>query len=307
MSKLENSMEILQSVSDAIVGVAKQVSPSVVRVGAGRGSGSGLVWSSDGYIVTSNHVVERSDSVEVGLDGGRSLEAKLVGQDNDSDIALLKIEGASGLKPLQLGDSSNLQVGQFVLAVANPFGSNPAVTSGIVTSSRRSFGWRWGRGSLDNVVITDARLNPGYSGGPLVDAGGKVIGINAAYAYSRGIAIPINTVKTVVDKLAKEGRIKRGYLGVVLNEIEFPEELSKQTGQEGGLMVVSVSTESPAKKAGVAIGDVIVKLDQKPVEGLYDLQRLLNDEIIGKEVKLSVLRAEKSLELKITPGDAVSQ
>lgn len=308
MSKVISSTDILQSVSDAIVGVAKQVSPSVVRVGSGRGSGSGVVWSSDGHIVTSNHIVERSDRVEIGLQDSKSVEAKVMGQDYDSDIALLKVEGVSGLQPIKVGDSTNLQVGQFVLAVGNPFGEHPAVTSGIITSSRRSFGWRWGR-MLDNVVITDARLNPGYSGGPLVDAGGKMIGVNAAYMFSRGIAIPINTVKSVADKLAKEGRIKRGHLGVVLNDIELPEEIAKQPqiNQDSGLMIVSVSANSPAKRAGVSIGDIIVKLDGQSITGLYDLHRLLTDEVIGKETKLSVLRAEKLTELKITPSDAVSQ
>ncbi len=315
--KTVEAIEVLQEISDAVVLLAKQVSSSVVRVGAGRGSGSGVVWSDDGYIVTSNHVVDRSDSVEIGLGDGSTIEAKIVGQDRETDVALLKIEAdlkKNGLVPIQRGDSDKLEVGQFVLALANAFGDRPAATSGIITSAHRNLrgGSRWGGrrmwfAPMEEIVVTDARLNPGYSGGPLVDAQGRMIGLSAAYAFSRGLAIPVNVVKDVAEKLAKEGRIRKGYLGVMLNEVELPEESAKQLGQDEGLMVLSVSPDTPAKKAGLAMGDVIVKLAGKKVENLYDLQRLLTDQVIGREITISVLRSEKLQEFKITPSDYVSQ
>jgi S1-C subfamily serine protease len=313
-NKTVNSSEVLQGISDALTGLVKGISPSVVRVGAGRGSGTGIVWGADGTIVTSNHVIDGASSIEVGLGDGNTVEAKVVGQDNESDVAVLKIEGAkTNLQPIKKGDSDRLEVGQLVIAVANAFGGEPAATFGIVTSPRRSFGWgrrgrgMWGRGPTDGVVVTDARLNPGYSGGPLVDSSGRMVGLNAAYAFSRGLAVPVNVVASVADKLGKEGRIRRGYLGVILNEVELPEETAKQLGQEDGLMVLGVSKDTPAKKAGVAMGDVIVKLDGNKVEDLYDLQHLLTDEVIGKEVELTVLRSEKMVDLKITPSDVVPQ
>ena len=305
MSKTTSSSAILESISDAIVEVAGKVSPSVVRVGAGRWrGGTGTVWSKDGHIVTSNHVVGGMREVEVGFNDGTKHVAKVVGRDPYSDIALLKVD-SDNLTPAETGNSDSLKVGQFVLAVANPFGKQPSATSGIVTNPAYSIrGW-WG-GGLDKVVVTDARLNPGYSGGPLVDARGRLVGINAAYANNRGISVPVNTVKTVVDKLMHDGRIKRAYMGITADTIRLPEHLSSQTqvNQANALIVYGVDQDSAAKKAGLAIGDVIVKLDGKPVETLMDLRELLDDKAIGRRVNLSVLRGEKFTELTITPTEA---
>jgi len=305
MSKTTSSSAILESISDAIVDVAGKVSPSVVRVGAGRWrGGTGTVWSKDGHIVTSNHVVGGMREVEVGFNDGTKHVAKVVGRDPYSDIALLKVD-SDNLTPAETGNSDSLKVGQFVLAVANPFGKQPSATSGIVTNPAYSIrGW-WG-GGLDKVVVTDARLNPGYSGGPLVDARGRLVGINAAYANNRGISVPVNTVKTVVDKLMHDGRIKRAYMGITADTIRLPEHLSSQTqvNQANALIVYGVDQDSAAKKAGLAIGDVIVKLDGKPVETLMDLRELLDDKAIGRRVNLSVLRGEKFTELTITPTEA---
>jgi S1-C subfamily serine protease len=159
---------------------------------------------------------------------------------------------------------------------------------------------------MDKVVVTDARLNPGYSGGPLVDARGRMIGINAAYANNRGISVPVNTVKGVVDKLMHDGKIKRAYMGITADSINLPDNLSKQAGigQDAGLIVYGVDQDSAAKKAGLAIGDVIVKLDGKPVESLIDLRGLLDDKAIGRHVNISVLRGEKLTQLTITPTEA---
>src|SRR5438067_11726796 len=300
MSKQTNSSAILESISDAIVDVTEKVSRSVVRVGAGRWrGGTGTVWSKDGHIVTSNHVIGDMREVEVGFSDGTKHTAKVVGRDPFSDIALLKID-SNNLTPVEPGNSDNLKVGQFVLAVSNPFGRQPSATSGIVTNPAYSVrGW-WGS-TMDKVVVTDARLNPGYSGGPLVDARGRMIGINAAYANNRGISVPVNTVKGVVDKLMHDGKIKRAYMGITAETIRLPDNL---VGQPAGLIIYGVDQDSAAKKAGVAIGDVIVKLDGKPVETLADLRGLLDDGAIGKQVRLSVLRGEKLTELTITPTEA---
>ncbi len=305
MSKENDSSAILESISNAIVDVTDKISPSVVRVGSGRWrGGTGTVWSKDGHIVTSNHVIGEMDEVEVGFSDGTSRTAKVAGRDPYSDIALLKVD-SDNLTPAETGNSDNLKVGQFVLALANPFGRHASATSGIVTNPAYSVrGW-WG-GAMDKVVVTDARLNPGYSGGPLVDARGRVVGINAAFANNRGISVPVNTVKTVVSKLMHDGKIKRAYLGITADQIRLPEDLASQAeiGQTGGLIVYGVSKDSAAKRAGLAIGDVIVKLDGKPVENLTELRGQLDDQAIGKRVKVAVLRGEKFTELTITPTEA---
>ncbi len=304
MSKTTSS-SVLESISDAIVDVTEKISPSVVRIGAGRWrGGTGTVWTKDGHIVTSNHVVGQMREVEVGFSDGTKSTAKVVGRDPFSDIALLKVDN-DHLTPVETGNSDSLKVGQFILALANPFGRTPSATSGIVTNPAYSVrGW-WG-GTMDKVVVTDARLNPGYSGGPLIDAKGKIVGINAAYANNRGLSVPVNTVKTVVDKLMHDGRIKRAYMGITADSINLPDRLSEQSdiGQKEGLIVYGVDQDSAARQAGLALGDVIVKLDGKPVENLVDLRTLLDDKAIGKQVKLSVLRGEKLTELTITPTEA---
>src|SRR6267143_409547 len=305
MSKQTNSSAILESISDAIVDVTEKVSKSVVRVGAGRWrGGTGTIWSKDGHIVTSNHGIGDMREVEVGFSDGTKHTAKVVGRDPFSDIALLKID-SNNLTPVDVGNSDNLKVGQFVLAVSNPFGRQPSATSGIVTNPAYNVrGW-WGA-SMDKVVVSDARLNPGYSGGPLVDARGRVIGINAAYANNRGISVPVNTVKSVIDKLMQDGKIKHAYLGIVADSIRLPENIANQPeiNQPGGLIIYNVEQDSAAKKAGLAMGDVVVKLDGKQVEDIMDLHEMLDDKAIGKRVKLSVLRGEKLIELTATPTES---
>ncbi len=305
MSKTSDSSGILESISNAIVGVTDKLSSSVVRVGAGRWrGGTGTVWSKDGHIVTSNHVLGGMREIDVGFSDGTKRTAKIVGRDPYSDIALLKVDG-DHLTPAEAGDSDGLKVGQFVLALANPLGKQPAATSGIVTNPSFSV-QAWGGGGMDKVVVTDARLNPGYSGGPLVDAKGRVVGINAAFANNRGISVPVNTVKTVVNKLMQDGRIKRAYMGITADSIRLPDHLADQAdiGQNGGLIVYGVDQDSAAKRAGLAIGDVIMKLDGKPVESLMDLREVLDDKAIGKKVTVSVLRGEKPTDLTITPTEA---
>jgi S1-C subfamily serine protease len=296
------SLEILKSLSDATAEIVEKVAPSVVSVSCGMARGSGVVWSSDGYIVTCSHVTGRRKAVMVGLGEGKGLEAKVVGHDPYSDIALLKIEGQT-LKPADLGDSEALKTGQFVLALANPFNRKPSATSGIITNvagSIRGFGGI----AMENVIITDAQLNPGYSGGPLVDVSGNVIGLNTAYAWSRGIAIPINPIRNIVNELMHDGKIKRAYLGIEAGTIPLPADVATnaETPQDTAVLVLSVEKNSAARKAGLALGDIIVKFEEKPVANLYDLTKLLTAEKIGKQAILSILRGEQVLELTVTPS-----
>jgi S1-C subfamily serine protease len=305
----------LVSFSEAIEDVADKVSQSVVSVRSRiRGNGSGVIWSTDGHIITCSHIVRGLDEAEVSLSNGKSYPAKVIGNDPYSDIALLKIEANDNksipLKPIDIADSESLKAGQFILALANPYGEYPSITEGIITSERSSIvggGVGWWAGMLDSIVITDARLNPGYSGGPLVDVEGKMIGLNVAYISSRGIAIRAGKVKNIADQLTKDGEIKKGYLGIITNTISLPAEVSAQLEpvQEEGLMVLSVEKDTPAKKSGLLIGDIIVRFDNEPVTNMHELRRqLLKQEVVGKSVNLTMLRGEKKMELTITPGEA---
>jgi S1-C subfamily serine protease len=244
------------------------------------------------------------DAVQVRPGEGVVLEAKVVGQDPYSDIALLKTE-PNGLKPVETGDSGRLRVGQFVLALANPYALKSSATSGIITSVNRTIRGYWGP-SIENAIVTDARLNPGYSGGPLVDASGRVIGLNIAYFSGRGIAVPINTVKSMLDQLKREGGVKRGYLGIVSDSIPIPQEIAtlSSVNQDEGLIILSVEKDSPARKAGLTFGDVLVKFNSKPVTELHELGRYLREDVVGKTVPVQVLRGEKLTELTVTPKEA---
>lgn len=303
---MSNSTNSLVQISDGMVGLVDQVSPSVVQVSAGRrGFGSGTIWDKEGRIVTGAHVVGRSSNVKVTLPSGKSYAAKIIGQDMFSDVALLQVEGGEKnelLRPIVLGDSSKISTGQLVFALANPFGEKVSATFGIITNASSMIGGRmpW----ADNVIISDAKLNPGYSGGPLVDASGKMIGLNAAYFANRGISIPINSLKDTVSALSVEGSVKRAFLGVVSDAISLPQEFVDELKQEEGLIVFLVESGTPAKKAGVAIGDIIVKLDSKPIRSFGDLRRVLTSKVIGKPTTLSVLRGEKLTELTVTPSEA---
>lgn len=303
MSQTSSNLQILKSLSDATTELVQKLVPSVVSINSAMTRGTGIVFRPDGYIVTCNHVLGRSASVRIGL-GEKILEAKTVGVDPYSDIALLKTE-QKGLKAIELGDSEKLNTGQFVLALANPFNRQLSAASGIITSVGSTLrGWRGT--AMENVIATDARLNPGFSGGPLVDVSGKMIGLNAAYVWSRGIAIPINKVRDTVERLMTAGKIKRAYLGIVSDTVSIPEEVESQVhiDQNTGVMVFSVEPGTPAKKAGLTMGDVIVKFNEKPVTSFYDLPRLLADDVIGRKTKLSILRGEKLVEITIVPTAA---
>ena len=294
----------MQSFSNAVTELAESVSPSVVNVNAGRRGGSGIVWSSDGLIVTASHVVGHSTAPTVALSDGKELEAKVVGRDPYTDIALLKVD-ASGLAPVKLGSADSIRVGQFILALANATGKRPSATSGIITGHRRSMRGFWGV-MIEDAVVSDAKLNPGYSGGPLVDASGNLLGMNVAYFAGRGIAVSADSLKETVEKISRDGRVKKGFLGVVVEPVELPGELARspEVGQDEGLLVRSVEMGSPAKSAGVALGDIILRLGDAQATDEYELHKALSGDVVGKTLALRILRAEKGVDLKVTPREA---
>ncbi|HYR04006.1 MAG TPA: trypsin-like peptidase domain-containing protein [Nitrososphaerales archaeon] len=290
---------ILQTISGEIERIAENVGRSVVSIGSGQGNGSGIAWD-EHTVVTAYHVVRGADEVSIGTEDGRKLVGKVAGRLRRSDLAVLKVDAS--LAPIQKGDSDGLKAGQFVLALANPFSSRTSVTSGIITGANRTIGGWWGM-TIEDAVITDARVNPGYSGGPLVDASGQLIGMNVAYFSKRGIAVPVNTIAKVVKRLAEGKPFKRAYLGIVSNPVALPAEVSsdQRVGQETGVMVLSIEDGTPAKKSGLAFGDVILKFNGKSVSNSEDLTSFLGEEAIGKQAKLAVLRGGNVVELEITP------
>jgi serine protease Do len=294
-----NSIGILQTISGEIERIAESAGRSVVSVSSDHGNGSGIVWDQH-TVVTAYHVVRGAEEVSIGTEDGKRVTAKVTGRFRRSDIAVLTVEGA--LTPIERGDSEGLKAGQFVLALANPFAARTSVTSGIITGANRSIGGWWGM-TIENAVITDARVNPGYSGGPLVDASGRLIGMNVAYVSKRGIAVPVNTISKVVERLATGKPFRRAYLGIVSNPVALPDEVSsdQKVGQETGVMVFSVEDGTPAKQSGLAFGDVILRFNGKSVSSSEDLTGLLGEEAIGKQAKLSVLRGGNVVELEITP------
>ena len=249
--------------------------------------------SRDGYILTNNHVVEEADQIKVKLCNGKEYEGKVVGRDPKTDLALLKIEGASDLHPLKLGNSEDLKVGSWVVAVGSPFGLEQTVTAGIVSAKGRVIG----SGPYDNFIQTDASINPGNSGGPLINMKGEVVGINTAIiAEGQGIgfAIPINMAKEIAPQLQDKGHVTRGWLGVSIQEMT--PELAKSLGlkEKKGALVAQVVPGSPAEKAGIEQGDVILEFDGKEVSDSKDLPRIVASTPVGKIVTVKMSREGKS-------------
>ncbi len=304
--------DLLDAYSRAVVRASEQVSPSVVNVEVrqrqgSRGTGSGFLFTPDGLILTNSHVVHHAVHVDLTLTDGRRMQADLVGEDPDTDLAVLRI-GAPGLAPARLGDSRSLQVGQVVIAIGNPYGFQYSVTAGVVSALGRSLRARSGR-LIDDVIQTDAALNPGNSGGPLVTAQGLVVGVNTAVilpAQGLCFAIPINTAKLVAARLIKDGKIRRGYLGMGGQNVPIPRRLVRayHLPDETGILVVSIEDGSPAKRAGLAEGDVIVRYGVHSVAGIDDLHRLLIDEEVGVRSTLAVLRGAEIVSLDIVPGES---
>ncbi len=299
--------QLLDVYSRAVIGAVDMVGPAVVHIKVkkivsgrtrmssrkGDASGSGVIITPDGYLVTNSHVVEGANAVEVTLADGSDYPAQIVGYDEATDIAVLRIIGSS-LPVARLGDSDKLKVGQMAIAIGNPLGLQSTVTTGVISSLGRSLRSRTGR-LIENVIQTDAALNPGNSGGPLVDSRGMVIGINTAIIqFAQGIcfAIPVNTVRWVVSMLIREGKVTRGYLGISGQTVPLPVRVARyfHLEQKSGVQVVGVEAGGPAYVAGVKEGDVIVLFEGKAVSSVDDIHRLLSREAIGKGLELSLLR-----------------
>jgi len=310
--------DLLDAYSASVTAAVARVAPAVAhlrvenarrgRAGRGAGSGSGFLITPDGYLITNSHVAGGAAAIEVTLADGRVASAEVVGDDPDSDLAVLKV-AASDLAWCRLGDSRRLRVGQIAIAIGSPYGFRHTVTAGIVSGLGRSMRARTGR-LLDNVLQTDAALNPGNSGGPLVDARGEVIGVNTAVILpAQGIcfAIGVATAERVAVTLIHEGRVRRAWLGVGGETVPLPRRVVRHfsLARESGVRVDVVEPDSPAAAAGFARGDVVVALDGAPVGDVDDLQRALGGDAIGRRVEFRVLRRDKLLTMTAVPRERV--
>jgi len=307
---------LLDAYSRAVVGAAERIGPTVAhleielpkrsRTAERRGSGSGFVFTPDGLIVTNSHVVHGARAVRASFADGSGYDADVIGDDPDTDIAVIRI-GASGLAAASLGSSRDLRVGQLAIAIGNPYGFQHTVTAGVVSALGRSLRAYSGR-LIDDVIQTDAALNPGNSGGPLVDSHGAVIGVNTAIIpMAQGIcfATAIDTAKWVVTQLLLHGKVRRGYLGFAGANVPLARRTVRyhELLVERGVRVESLETGGPAEGAGLESGDVIVAFGGHPVAGIDDLHRLLTGERIGQPTTISVLRRSRLLEVAITAAE----
>jgi S1-C subfamily serine protease len=300
---------LLDAYSEAVTRAVEAVAPSVLNVEVGErgGSGSGFVLTPDGFALTNSHVVGGARAVKVRLPDGRKVPAQVVGDDPDTDLAVVRFE-AEGLTPVALGDSRALRPGQLVIAIGNPYGFQCSVTAGVVSAVGRALRSRTGR-LMDNVIQTDAALNPGNSGGPLVSSRGEVVGVNTAVILpAQGIcfAIPIHTAQFVVGRLIKDGRIRRGFLGLGGQTVPLPRHLVRRHGlaSDSGVLVVSIEQRGPAASAGVVEGDVIVGLGGQPVATIDDLHRMLADGPIGAPAALMLIRRGETATLEVVPRES---
>jgi S1-C subfamily serine protease len=314
--------DILDAYSQAVTNVVAKVGPAVVHIRVMRrartrrgtapheveGSGSGVIIAPDGYLVTNSHVAEEAGSLEVSLADGTSYTAELVGQDSATDLAVLRVP-SSGLPTASLGDSDRLRVGQLAIAIGNPLGFQSTVTTGVISALGRSLRSSSGR-LIENIIQTDAALNPGNSGGPLVDSRGQVVGINTAIIqFAQGIcfAIPVNTMRWVVSLLIREGKVTRGYIGIAGQTVPLPVRVVRhfQLRQDTGVQVLGVTPKSPAHIAGLQEGDVIVSIGQEPAASIDDIHRRLSKEAIDKRLDIVLLRDWTTrLEASIVPAES---
>jgi S1-C subfamily serine protease len=299
--------ELLDAYSRAVVGAVEVAAPAVVRVEVRRGGGSGVIFTPDGFVLTNNHVVEAGGPISVTLPDGRTMAAEIIGRDADSDLAVIRIAGAS-LPWARFGDSRQLRVGQLVIAIGNPFGFHHSVTSGVVSALGRSLRSR-SRRLVEDVIQTDAALNPGNSGGPLVTTTGEVIGINTAVlAGAQGLcfAIASNTARFVASRLICDGRMRRSYVGIVGQQMPIPRALARtnQLAVSSGVLVTSLEPGSPAAAGGLQEGDVILSFGGQPIAGIDDLHRRLTEECIGVPSEVVVLRRTKRVRVTVVPTES---
>jgi S1-C subfamily serine protease len=301
-----SDLDLLDAYSQAVIGAVEEVGPAVVRIEIGRGGGSGVVFTPDGFVLTNNHVVERGGPMRATLPDGRETDAWLIGRDADTDLAVVRL-GGSSLPWARLGDSRHVRVGQVAVAIGNPYGFHHSVTAGVVSAVGRSLRAQSMR-LIEDVIQTDAALNPGNSGGPLVTTRGEVIGINTAIlAPAQGLcfAIASNTARFVASRLIRDGRIRRSYVGIVGNQIPVPRALARanQLAVASGVRVASVAAGSPDSAAGIREGDIVLGFDEHPIGGVDDLHRLLTEERIGAPAAVVVLRGGERRQLTVIPAE----
>lgn len=316
--------DVLDPYSRAVITAAERVSPSVVYIEVEqpittrrpnvprmpqerRGSGSGFIFTPDGFILTNSHVVHGAVKIEVTLSDGHKYQADLIGDDPDTDLAVIRIN-APNLLPAQLGDAQKIRVGQLVVAIGNPYGFQYSVTAGVVSALGRSLRAESGR-LMDAVIQTDAALNPGNSGGPLINSRGEVIGVNTAMILpAQGIcfATSIDTAKFVASRLIRDGKVSRSYIGLAGQNVPLPRRIVRyyNLAVESGIFVISFENDSPARKGGLREGDIIIGFDDRPIAGIDDLHKLLTEERIGRESSLLVIRGIEKLSIEVTPEES---
>jgi S1-C subfamily serine protease len=307
---LPSEGEALDAFSNVVVHVADAIRPTVVNLRAGRGrregSGSGVLFAPDGFLLTNHHVVQGNAQVRIRMTDGRELEGRIVGADPWTDLAVVQAQ-ASGLPYATLGDSANARVGQLVVAIGSPFGFESTVTAGVISALGRTLRSITGH-LVDNVIQTDAALNPGNSGGPLVDSRGRVIGINTAIIRpAQGIcfAIPINMAKDILPQLMQHGRVVRGYLGLHGRSVPIPQHVARrlELSEREGVEVVAVLEDGPAAHAGIQEEDIIISLGERPATSVDDLHKLLMQLPVGIPATVVLLRGQRKLERFIVPAD----
>ena len=319
----DNTDQLLDAYSQTVVSMVEGVGPAVVsihirRQARGRardqdwpseitGAGSGLIFAPDGFVLTNNHVVQDASRPEVVLRDATRLEGEIVGLDPATDLAVVRV-GARELPTLPLGDSDHLRVGQLVIAIGNPLGFQATVTTGVISALGRSLRSQSGR-LIENIIQTDAALNPGNSGGPLVDTHGHVVGVNTAViAGAQGIcfAIPVNTVNWVVGELLRDGRVTRGYLGIAVQTAPVAPVLVREFGLKAptGVQVSGIAPDSPAGRAGLQPGDILIELDGTPLPSVDAVHRRLNRDAIGQELAVVYVRSRELRRTTVVPGES---
>jgi S1-C subfamily serine protease len=320
----ETDEDLMDAYSRAVITAAEKVSPSVVYIEVqqpvrsrrgnrprmpqeARGSGSGFIFTPDGFILTNSHVVHGTNRIEVTIADGHKHQADLIGDDPDTDLAVIRIN-APNLVPAHLGEAQKIRVGQLVVAIGNPYGFQYSVTAGVVSALGRSLRAQSGR-LMDDVIQTDAALNPGNSGGPLVNSRGEVIGVNTAMILpAQGIcfATSIDTAKFVASRLIRDGKVSRSYIGLAGQNVPLPRRIVRYYNLtvESGILVVSFEGNSPARKGGAREGDIIISFDDHPTAGIDDLHKLLSEDRIGHKSSLMVIRGTQKLSLDVIPEES---